>query len=416
MMRSATFFRMGTHPNGPSKVVMEDGSKITLDEWLEVSEHGGTFASWDEQGPRSSYFCRDTGAITNRAVALFHSCLRYCQLIELCPSRYGCPATSELFYILRVVLRGRLQAHPDKELAKRLHHDYPDIYKDPNHKPELACALSNFEALCGFRPKKSILEEFRRTPELMELVNPRSFEAFQDHVMEEECDGEKARATAAKLFEEYISSEEPASTAAVQRLMDRLKREDSTNVSISDQIALRLHSDFPFDIGIFAPYWLNYVQLDPGQSLFMEPNEPHAYLKGDCVECMACSDNVVRAGLTGKFKDVQTLCSMLTYNMNHVPISAGERIDARTVKYQPGTSEFILYRIDLAQYQRITIIKFSHPSICLVLSGSGQTPVKWLTKGQVYAIEGGHECVIESGASGISFFQISSPENDMSKS
>ena len=28
---------------------------------------------------------------------------------------------------------------------------------------------------------------------------------------------------------------------------------------------------------------------------------------------MACSDNVVRAGLTPKFKDVATLCDMLTY-------------------------------------------------------------------------------------------------------
>lgn len=29
---------------------------------------------------------------------------------------------------------------------------------------------------------------------------------------------------------------------------------------------------------------------------------------------MACSDNVVRAGLTPKYKDVETLCSMLNYN------------------------------------------------------------------------------------------------------
>jgi mannose-6-phosphate isomerase class I len=28
---------------------------------------------------------------------------------------------------------------------------------------------------------------------------------------------------------------------------------------------------------------------------------------------MACSDNVVRAGLTPKFKDVAVLCDMLTY-------------------------------------------------------------------------------------------------------
>ena len=33
----------------------------------------------------------------------------------------------------------------------------------------------------------------------------------------------------------------------------------------------------------------------------------------DCMECMACSDNVVRAGLTPKFRDVHTLCEMLDY-------------------------------------------------------------------------------------------------------
>ena len=33
----------------------------------------------------------------------------------------------------------------------------------------------------------------------------------------------------------------------------------------------------------------------------------------DCLECMACSDNVVRAGLTPKFKDIETLCSILDY-------------------------------------------------------------------------------------------------------
>eukprot|EP00041_Stephanoeca_diplocostata_P013159 m.227536 g.227536 ORF g.227536 m.227536 type:complete len:74 (+) comp19245_c0_seq2:977-1198(+) len=47
--------------------------------------------------------------------------------------------------------------------------------------------------------------------------------------------------------------------------------------------------------------------------MFLGPNEPHAYLFGDCVECMATSDNVVRAGLTPKFKDVDCLCNMLTY-------------------------------------------------------------------------------------------------------
>lgn len=43
-----------------------------------------------------------------------------------------------------------IQAHPDKELAKALHKSHPSVYKDDNHKPEMALAITEFEALCGF--------------------------------------------------------------------------------------------------------------------------------------------------------------------------------------------------------------------------------------------------------------------------
>lgn len=43
------------------------------------------------------------------------------------------------------------KAHPNKALAQELHASRPDVYKDPNHKPEMAIALTKFEALCGFR-------------------------------------------------------------------------------------------------------------------------------------------------------------------------------------------------------------------------------------------------------------------------
>lgn len=43
-----------------------------------------------------------------------------------------------------------IQAHPDKELAKNLHKRHPNLYKDDNHKPEMALAITQFEALCGF--------------------------------------------------------------------------------------------------------------------------------------------------------------------------------------------------------------------------------------------------------------------------
>ena len=45
-----------------------------------------------------------------------------------------------------------IQAHPDKVLAKKMHKAHPNLYKDDNHKPEMALAYTQFEALCGFIP------------------------------------------------------------------------------------------------------------------------------------------------------------------------------------------------------------------------------------------------------------------------
>lgn len=62
-----------------------------------------------------------------------------------------------LFKILSVDTALSIQAHPDKELAMKLHLEHPDIYKDSNHKPEMAIALTNFEALCGFKSKAKMI-------------------------------------------------------------------------------------------------------------------------------------------------------------------------------------------------------------------------------------------------------------------
>ena len=42
----------------------------------------------------------------------------------------------------------------------------------------------------------------------------------------------------------------------------------------------------------------------PLQAIFLPANEPHAYVSGELVECMATSDNVIRAGLTPKLRCV----------------------------------------------------------------------------------------------------------------
>jgi mannose-6-phosphate isomerase len=80
-----------------------------------------------------------------------------------------------------------------------------------------------------------------------------------------------------------------------------------------EELVLQLEKQYPADVGVLAIFFLNYVKLVPGEAVYLDANVPHAYLSGEIVECMAASDNVVRAGFTPKFRDTQTLCSMLTY-------------------------------------------------------------------------------------------------------
>ncbi|XP_009990731.1 PREDICTED: mannose-6-phosphate isomerase, partial [Tauraco erythrolophus] len=63
-----------------------------------------------------------------------------------------------------------LGAHPNKELAAKLHAQFPEHYPDANHKPEMAIALTTFEGLCGFRPVEEIVSFLQSVPELRALI------------------------------------------------------------------------------------------------------------------------------------------------------------------------------------------------------------------------------------------------------
>merc|ERR1719203_1934347 len=102
---------------------------------------------------------------------------------------------------------------------------------------------------------------------------------------------------------------------ALNNSLTSLKSEidKKTCLTGTERLFQRLWYDFPGDVGCFVIYFLNLLVLEPGEAMFLGPNVPHAYLAGDCIECMANSDNVVRAGLTPKLIDVPTLVSMLEY-------------------------------------------------------------------------------------------------------
>ena len=81
----------------------------------------------------------------------------------------------------------------------------------------------------------------------------------------------------------------------------------------AEALFVKLSAEYPGDRGTFFAFLLNQITLQPGQALFLAPNTPHAYQKGAGIECMTNSDNVIRAGLTPKAVDVETLMATLNF-------------------------------------------------------------------------------------------------------
>lgn len=291
-----------------------------------------------------------------------------------------------LFKVLSVAKALSVQAHPDKALAERLFAERPDVYKDDNHKPEMACAVTPFKAMCGFRPAAEIAHYCRAVPELQGLMGEEAVAGLEAAAAAVAAGAELAvfKAALKAAYGKLMSATQEEVAAAAEKLAVRLaakgvkpssseaeeggESSSSSSSSISkelqllpaEEVAAMLCQQYPGDVGVFSPFLLNCMQLSPGQAIFLGANIPHAYLAGDCMEAMATSDNVVRAGLTPKLKDVPTLVQMLTYDCGLPMLYTGEPVEgaagaagaageasseqASTLQYRPPVSEFLLQR------------------------------------------------------------------------
>lgn len=135
----------------------------------------------------------------------------------------------------------------------------------------------------------------------------------------------------------------------------------------------RLRKDFPNDIGILSLFFFNLIKLKPGESIFLAANEPHAYLDGDCIECMACSDNVIRAGLTPKYKDVDSLLQMLNYNGDspEKKLFSSIKKDNYFEIFVPNVKDFAVGKIHIPSGESYKLPVDKYGSIILVLGGKG---------------------------------------------
>ena len=78
------------------------------------------------------------------------------------------------------------------------------------------------------------------------------------------------------------------------------------------QGVVKIAEQYPGDVGILVALLLNHLALQPGEAIYLDAGQLHAYLEGLGVEIMANSDNVLRGGLTSKNIDVPELMNLVT--------------------------------------------------------------------------------------------------------
>jgi mannose-6-phosphate isomerase len=228
-----------------------------------------------------------------------------------------------------------IQAHPTEEQARAgfeeeerrgVPRDAPRRnYRDPSHKPELLCALTPFEALCGFRDVAETARLFD------ELAVPALDEALAPL---------RAGGDLGETFRRVMTT---LDAAAVEQTVAACARPGG--FARERAMALSLARLYPGDVGVVSALLLNLLHLEPGEAIYLGAGNLHAYLGGVGVEIMASSDNVLRGGLTPKHVDVPELMRVLRFEAGPIAPLRARRVDAVEEVYDTPAREFRLSRV-----------------------------------------------------------------------
>ncbi|MFH8340208.1 mannose-6-phosphate isomerase, class I [Streptomyces sp. AM6-12] len=269
-------------------------------------------------------------------------------------------------FLLKILAAGAplsLQVHPDLEQAREGYDDEERRgvpidaphrnYKDANHKPELICALTEFDGLCGFRDPA-------RAADLLAGLGVELLKPYVDLL--------------------GAHPEEAALREVLTAILGADRDDMARTVAEATAACARLGGDyapyaglahhFPGDPGVIAAMLLNHVRLQPGEALFLGAGVPHAYLDGLGVEIMANSDNVLRCGLTPKHVDVPELLRVVRFEAGDPGVLRPEAAPDGEEVYETPIDEFRLSRYVLAEGGTAQDLTRNTPQILLCTAGS----------------------------------------------
>ncbi len=267
------------------------------------------------------------------------------ELGAACAARFG----GRLPFLLKVLAAEKalsIQVHPSREQAEAGFRaeteqglppgDKARNYVDDWPKPEILCALTPFEVLAGMRAAADAAGLLRALAVAgLEPVAARLAAA----------DGPGALTEALTRILTWPSGGRLALVDSVVAACARLAAQDGPYAAAC-AATVRIAASHPGDLGVVASLLLRHAVLRPGQAVFLPAGGLHSYLHGTGVELLANSDNVVRAGLTGKHIDVPELLK-LTDPAVAVPVIEPRPLGDGVWVYDSPAPEFRLYRASL---------------------------------------------------------------------
>lgn len=274
-----------------------------------------------------------------------------------------------LLKILSAAMPLSIQVHPNKQSAERgfVRENQAGIplnaphrnYKDDNHKPELIYALTEFQALNGFREINEIISLFQLA-NITSLQQPIALLKNQPN-----------SAGLKQFFTTVMELEESTKKQAIGELLDNIDNKGNTDSQAVFALIQKLNELYPNDVGLFAPLLLNIITLQPHEAMFLYAETPHAYIEGTGIEIMANSDNVLRAGLTPKHIDTNELLANVKYapkpfatlKLNPKTIGSGHKT------FPVPVNDFAFDIIEIAQQDDTKPITVTSAEIVLCLNG-----------------------------------------------
>ena len=303
-------------------------------------------------------------------------------------ARYG--RLPFLFKVLAAASPLSLQAHPSAENAEAgfareeamgIPRDGPQrMFRDRSAKPEMICALSRFEALCGIRDP-------RRTVDLLETLDAAALDPLRRRI-----DGLPGPQVCDVLS--WLLALDPSAAA---ELAESATQACAALTGDDEWSGLRaavagLGAQFPGDRAVVAALLLNHVVLVPGEAMFVGSGCLHAYLGGTAVELMADSDNVLRGGLTSKHTDPAALLEIVDCAASEAPVLRPEPVGGVTA-YRAAAEEFCLERLEVDGSASVA----AGPAVLLCTGGCVEANGLTLDRGAAAWVGAGEPRVVLQG-------------------